>query len=110
MIVHVLMAYNAYLECSAQPKFDDHDPEVFAKQFERFLLSGEEDRVFSYENVVWYHVADYDDESMKMIPVKEPVRLLDCNKVLDRRKIKSKLIEEARNREVKEGEQDVVTN
>lgn len=99
MRLSVLVARNAFLGCTGQPKFDDHTPDVFAKSFERHLLTGEEAQVFQFENVSWFHLGDYDDETMKFEALKEPVKILDCGKVLEERKIRSKLIDSAKEKE-----------
>lgn len=99
MKLHILSALNAYLSCFAQPKFDDHEPDVFAKQFERHLLTAEPEKVFQFENVIWYHIGTFDDETGKIELLKEPVVILRCSDVLNQRKIKEKLLDEAKARE-----------
>lgn len=103
MKLNVFIAKNLYLGCTGQPIFDDHSPEAFQKGLERQLMTGDEDKVFIHENTVWYHLGSYDDETMKFDILSEPVLLVRCSDVLSDRKIKSKLIEEAKKRE---GESD----
>lgn len=99
MKLNVFIAKNLFLGCTGQPKFDDHEPDVFTKQFERFLATGEESKVYQYENVCWYHLGSYDDETMKFELNQEPVLLVRCSDILSDRKIKAKLMEEAAARE-----------
>lgn len=106
MKLTVLVAMNLFLGCSGQPKFDDHEADVFGKQFERFLMTAEDSKVFSYENVVWYHLGNYDDETMKFEALKEPVVVCRCSDILSKRKIKAKLLEEAQKREASEEVQE----
>lgn len=100
MKLNIFVAKNLFLGCSGQPKFDDHEPEVFQKSFERHLLTAEPEKVFQFENVNWYHLGSFDDESMKIDLLNEPVLLIRCSDVLNQRKIKEKLLDEAKAREV----------
>lgn len=95
MKLNVFIAKNNYLECTGRPVFDDHEPDVFKKGIERQLMTAEDDRVFQSENVVWYHLGSYDDETMKFDLLDEPVLLVRCSEILSARKIKAKLIENA---------------
>lgn len=104
MKLTVFVAMNLFLGCTGQPKFDDHEPDVFGKQFERFLLTADDAKVFSYENVVWYHLGTYDDETMKFEALKEPVVVVRCSDVLSQRKIKAKLLEAAQEKEAEASE------
>lgn len=102
MKLNIFIAKNLYLGCTGQPIFDDHEAEAFKKGLERQLMTGEESKVFIHENTVWYHLGSYDDETMKFDLCEEPVLLVRCSDILSDRKIKSKLIEEAKKREVEE--------
>lgn len=102
MKLNVYVAFNQFLGCSGQPIFDDHEPEVFSKQFERFLLTKDDAQVFQYENVSFYFIGSFDDETMKFDVQKNPLKLLDCNIVLETRKIKAKLLDAARQKEIEE--------
>lgn len=95
MKLNVYVFRNATLECSGNPIFDDHEPDVFVKQLERQLMTAPEEKLVQYTNVSFYHIAVYDDESMRMEPLKDPVLLLDCNLAVEKRKIKLAFVKEA---------------
>ena len=107
MKLNVFVAKNLYLGCTGQPIFDDHTAEAFQKGLERQLMTCDEEKAFVHENTVWYHLGSYDDETMKADFLSEPVLLVRCSDVLSQRRIKSKLIEEAKK---KEGELDDKVN
>lgn len=95
MRLYIYVAFNAYLECSGNPRFESHSPESFATSFKRFLLTGDAEKVAPFENVSWYQVGIYDDESMKIESLKEPLLLLRCDEILDKRNVKLQIINEA---------------
>lgn len=97
MKLFVYVAFNSYLECSGNPRFESHDPDSFATSFKRFLLSGDLDKVAPFENVSWYQIGVYDDEKMTLEGLKEPLFLLRCDEILDKRKVKEQIIEQAKN-------------
>lgn len=96
MKLFVYVAFNSYLECTGNPRFESHSPESFATSFKRFLLTGKLEEVASFENVSWYQIGTYDDETMKFESLKEPLFLLRCDEALDKRKVKMQLIEKAK--------------
>ena len=83
------------MECTGNPLFDDHEPDVFAKQLERVLMVGQKEKIFQYTNANLYFIASYDDETMRFEPVQDPVLLLDCNLILQKRGIKEEFVKEA---------------
>lgn len=98
MKLFVYVAFNQFLNCTGQPKFDDHTPDVFSKSFERHLMTSDDSQVFQFENVSWFHLGEYDDETMEFNVLKTPLKILECNSVLETRKIKAKLLEAAKAR------------
>lgn len=99
MKLYVYVAFNRFLECSGQPKFDDHTPDVFSASFKRMLLTCDDEKAFSFENTSWFLLGEYDDESMVFKSQGDAVKLFDCNEVLESRKLKAKILEAARARE-----------
>ena len=99
MKLSMIVCKNLYLGCTGQIQFDDHSPEVIQKSIERGLLTGEESKIFQFENGIYYHLGYYDDETMNFEVFDEPVLLVRCSDVLSERKIKSKLLKEAERRE-----------
>lgn len=99
MKLYVYVAFNRFLECSGQPKFDDHTPEVFAASFKRMLLTSDDEKAFTFENTAWYLLGEYDDETMIFKAKDGAVKLFDCNDILEVRKIKAKLLDAAKKRE-----------
>ena len=93
MKLNIFIFRNKKLKCTGQPYFDDHEPEVFAKSFERMLQTASEEKVYQYENVDLYHLATYDDESMVLTPV-EPLKILDCTLVLDERGVRTSILKQ----------------
>lgn len=106
MKLSIFIAKNLYLGCTGQPIFDDHTAEAFQKGIERQLMIEDESKVFQHENTVWYYLGTYDDETLEFDTLKEPLLLVRCSDILSERKIKSRLIEEAQKKEVKEDVKD----
>ena len=104
MKLFVYVAFNAFLGCSGQPKFDDHTPDVFSASFKRMLLTAEDEKAFTFENVSWFCLGEYDDETMEFKSKGQALKLFDCNQVLETRKIKAKMLEAAKQREREEQE------
>ena len=80
MRLSVFIAKNLFLGCTGRPVFDDHTPEVFQKGIERQLMTAEDEKVFQSENVLWYHLGFYDDETMKFDLLDEPLLLVRCSR------------------------------
>ena len=107
MKLNVFVFKNSILGCSGNPRFDDHEPEVFAKGIERMLITADADRVAQFENTTVYHIGEYDDETLRFKPVQDPVLLLDCNLVLEARKVKYEILAKIREKKEEEAEKDV---
>ena len=106
MKLNVYVFKNLTLGCSGNPRFDDHEPEVFAKGLERAVLTAKAEDIAQYTNVELYHIGSYDDETLRF-ESQAPVLLVDFNKVLDDRKIRLKILAEVQKaREKKEKEEN----
>lgn len=90
MLLHVLMFRNILIGSFTQPQFVDIEPENAAKQLARsFAVAYKNDpqKVLSYEDLILYHVAEFDDESGKLTPLPEKVLLLNCFDEIQRVKL-----------------------
>lgn len=91
MILHVLCFKNALINSFTTPNFVDTEPEKAAVQLARsFALSfkSEPEKVSQYESLVLYHIADFDDQTGKLIPLASPVLLLNCIDVINDLKVR----------------------
>lgn len=95
MKLNIYIFRNAVLECTGNPQFDDHEPDIVAKQLERQLMTANKEKAATYSNTCFYHLGFYDDETMRFEPLKDPVLILDCNLVLEKAKVRQAFIAEA---------------
>lgn len=96
MKLNVFVFRNSVLGCSGNPVYDDHEPDIFAKQLERVIITAQAEKVVQYENTTLYFIGTYDDESLRFEPVKDPVLILDLNQVLEDRKLKFEILSKLR--------------
>ena len=90
MLLHVLMFRNILIGSFTTPQFVDIEPDVAAKQLARsFAIAYKDDpkKVLAYEDLVLYHIAEFDDESGKLTPLPEKVLLLNCFDEIQRVKV-----------------------
>ena len=107
MTLSVFVFRNAILESTGLPVFDDHDADTFKTQFQRSLIASKPEQVMKYENTSLYYLGQYDDEKLQFILEPDPVLLLDCNFVLEKRRVLYELLAKARKeKEASEGDKD----
>lgn len=99
MKLAILMFRNKALGCYTAPIFDDHDPEVVAKQFARSILS-DKSLAAKYKNLDLYYFGDFDDESGN-IKITDKVKLLDCDDLFNAAKEKKLGVEDGGSEKVK---------
>lgn len=104
MKLNVFVFRNSVLGCSGNPIFDDHEPEVFAKQLERVIITAQVEKIAQYENTSLYFIGSYNDETLRFESVKDPVLLLDLNQTLEDRKVKYEILTKLK--ELKEEKED----
>lgn len=109
MKLNVFVFRNSVLGCSGNPIYDDHEPDVFAKQLERVIITASAEKIAQYENTSLYFIGCYDDETLRFESVKDPVLLLDLNQVLEDRKVKYEIlkkVQEMRKEKESDGKKD----
>lgn len=104
MKLNIFVFRNSILGCSGNPIYDDHEPDVFATQLERVIITAAADKVHQYENTSLYFIGTYDDEKLRIEAAKDPVLLLDLNQVLEDRKLKFEILNKVK--EMKEEKVD----
>lgn len=85
MLLHVICLRNKGLKCFCNPIFDDHEPEVFAKSLERFILSDDKGNANQYKKTAVYWIGTFNDETGEFKAI-APELLLDCDDVFAVRK------------------------
>lgn len=104
MKLNLYIFRNATLECSGNPIFDDHEPEVFAAQLERKIMVEKPENNIQFTNASLYHLGSYDDETMRFDLLKDPKLLLDCNLALEKKKVKLAILAELQKKTQEEKE------
>lgn len=92
MKLHVLVFYNVLISTFTTPQFTDIEPENAAIQLSRSLVLSNEkepDKVRSYDSLILYHIADFDDQTGTITPLSHPVQLLSCIDVVNHLKLEA---------------------
>ena len=90
MIIHILCYKNILTKSFTSPLFVDIDPETAGVQLSRTLVmtyKKDPKKVLEYEDLVLYHLADFDDQTGLITPI-SPVILLNCFDVVQEIKYK----------------------
>ena len=89
MILNIIIFKNKVIDTFATPVYDDHNPLDAAEQLSRSLLNARatedvklKEACLPYRYVDMYHFGTFDDSTGKFNLKDEPVKLLDCTKVL----------------------------
>lgn len=83
----VIAFKNKAIGASTTPVYTDVDAEKSAVQLARSLTVCDEEKAKPYHGLVMYQIGTYDDVAMKLESI-EPIELLDCDTILDKRKEK----------------------
>lgn len=92
MKLHMLMFRNVLIQTFTTPQFVDIEPENAAIQLQRSLVLSfgkEPEKVLSYDSLILYHVADFDDQTGVIAPLPEPVLLLNCIDIVNSLKVQA---------------------
>lgn len=89
MILNIIIFKNKVIDTFTTPVYDDHAPLDAAEQLSRTLLNARatqdgklKEACNAYRYLDMYHFGTFDDSTGEFKLKEEPVKLLDCTKVL----------------------------
>lgn len=82
MILNIITFYNNKVGCFTNPHYTDLEPDKAAVQLSR-LIQLNPIKSLTYQDLTMFYLGIFNDETGEITLKKEPVKLLDCDKILN---------------------------